>query len=252
VIQNPKNIFITGASSGIGKTLALAYARQGAVLGLAARRENLLQDLARECKELGAIVHIYKLDVRDSIECKITAEKFMAETGEIDIVYANAGIGGSDDIMQGNAAVTNNIISTNFLGVSNTLIPFIPQMKKNKKGILVIISSVASFMGLPFHGAYSASKVAIKMLANSWRITLSRYNIQITTICPGFIYTPLIENTANRLFLLQAPEAVNKIIRAVNRGAKTYTFPWQTALLVRILNLIPYQIVRWAVFKFKI
>ncbi|MEE8437503.1 MAG: SDR family NAD(P)-dependent oxidoreductase [Candidatus Neomarinimicrobiota bacterium] len=251
MIIRPKIIFITGASSGLGKALALAYARQGAILGLAARRESLLKLLAQECKSLGGIPHVFKLDVRNRADCKLTAEKFMEKTGGIDIVYANAGIGGGDDIINGDAAAVYNIISTNLLGVINTLIPFIPAMKSRRKGILVNISSAASFMPLPFHGGYSGSKAALRMLADSWRITLSKYNIQVTTICPGFIHTPMTEKNRYRIFLLQAPEAADKIKRAVERGVKTYLFPWQMAFMIPVLNLIPERIIRWAVFKFK-
>ncbi|MEE8335585.1 MAG: SDR family NAD(P)-dependent oxidoreductase [Candidatus Neomarinimicrobiota bacterium] len=251
MIISPKIIFITGASSGLGKALALSYARQGAILGLAARRENLLKLLAHECKSLGGIPYVFKLDVRNQAECRSTAEKFMEKAGGIDIVYANAGIGGGDAIINGDAAAVNNIISTNLLGVINTLTPFIPAMKNKRKGILVNISSAAAFMPLPFHGGYSASKAALRMLADSWRITLSKYNLQLTTICPGFIQTPMIEKNRYRIFLLQAPEAADKIKRAVERGVKTYVFPWQMAFLIPVLNLIPKRIVRWAVFKFK-
>lgn len=235
----------------MGKALALSYARQGAILGLAARRENLLKLLAQECKSLGGIPYVFKLDVRNRAECRSTAEKFMEKAGGIDIVYANAGIGGGDAIINGDATAVNNIISTNILGVINTLTPFIPAMKNKRKGILVNISSAASFMPLPFHGGYSASKAALRMLADSWRITLSKYNLQLTTICPGFIQTPMTEKNRYRVFLLQAPEAADKIKRAVERGVKTYVFPWQMALLIPVLNLIPRRIIRWAVFKFK-
>lgn len=234
-----KKIFITGASSGIGKALALAYADQGAVLGLTARREKLLGAVAQECRDLGGTVQIYPLDVCDQSACQSAAESFLQTAGGIDIVIANAGLGGHDGIIDGDASVINNILSTNILGVTNTLVPFIPAMKEQRSGILVNVSSIASFLPIPFHGGYSGSKVCIRMIADAWRLTLSKYNIQITTICPGFIETPMTDDQRWMPFLLPVDKAAGKIIRAISRKKKTYVFPWQMRTFISILRPIP-------------
>ncbi len=239
-------IFITGASTGIGKFLALEYAKRGAVLGLAARRKELLDILADECHSLGGRTYIYQLDVADTSSCKLAAENFIQSSGGIDIVIANAGIGNHDNIMKGDASIINGILETNILGVTNTLIPFLPKMKEQKRGILVPISSVASFFPIPFHGGYSASKRAVRMIADAWRLTLHRYHIQITTICPGFIETPMTEEQSNKPFLLDVETASKKIIKAIEKKKKTYIFPWQMRILVLLLRRFPEPIFRWA------
>ena len=187
-----KKVFITGASSGIGKALALAYAKRGYSVGLTARREDILQDVAQTCEKLGGTPFVYQLDVQDAEKCKSIADQFMADAGSIDIAIANAGIGGDDGLFSGDSNQINTILSTNILGVTNTLIPFIPAMKAQNSGALVCISSVASFMPLPFHGGYSSSKIAIRMILDSWRPTLQKYMIKTVSICPGFVDTPLV------------------------------------------------------------
>ncbi|MFQ6612342.1 MAG: SDR family NAD(P)-dependent oxidoreductase [Fidelibacterota bacterium] len=244
-------IFITGATTGIGKALALAYAGKGTILGLAARRADLLLSVAKQCQNLGAKVQIYPLDVQDQLATAEAAKAFVKLSGGIDIVIANAGIGGHDNIIHGDATTINTIIKVNLLGVTNTLVPFIPIMKNQISGKLVIISSVLAFFPMPYHGGYSASKTALKRLADSWRITLKKYGIQISTICPGYVDTPMTEKQHARIFLLSADEAAQKIKRAVARGRKTLIFPWQMKILLPLIEVIPKNIFRWANDRFK-
>ncbi len=239
-----KRIFISGASSGIGEYLAYAYAKREATIGLAARREERLEQVAEKCRELGGVTHVYQLDARDWLVSKNAADDFMEKAGGIDLVIANAGIGGHDDLIHGDATVINDILETNIVGVTNTLIPFIPTMKKQKHGILVPLSSVASFLTVPYHGGYSASKIAIRVMADSWRLTLHKYNIQITTICPGFIETPMTAGQKNRPFLLPVETAVEKIVSAIDRGKKTFVFPWQMRIMIPLLRIIPDGLMR--------
>ena len=127
-----KKVLITGASSGIGKALALAYAKKGFTIGLTARREDILHEVAQECKNLGGTPFVYKLDVQDAEKCKSVAEKFIKDAGGIDIAIANAGIGGDDGLYTGSSEQINSILNTNILGVTNTLMPFLPALKAQK------------------------------------------------------------------------------------------------------------------------
>ena len=168
-----QKIFITGASSGIGAAMAVEYAKRGATLGLAARRKEKLEQIAQECLNQGAKdVKTYSLDVKDAGVSEQIAKEFMALGEGIDIVVANAGLAISDQLSKGESSRINHLLSTNILGVTNTIIPFIPQMKKQKDGKCVIISSIAAFNPMPYFGGYGASKVAVRMLADSWRKTL--------------------------------------------------------------------------------
>ena len=175
-----EKVFITGASSGIGAALATEYAKRGATLGISARRSEKLQSIAQQCKESGAAdVFTYTLDVTDQDSSADTAKEFIAAANGIDIVIANAGVAYSDKISSGEATQINKVFSTNVLGVTNSIIPFVPTMKGNSSGKIVIISSIASFRPIAFHGGYSASKSAVRILADSWRMALKKYKISM-------------------------------------------------------------------------
>ena len=244
-----KKVFITGASSGIGKALALAYAKRGYSVGLTARREDILQDVAQACEKLGGIPFVYQLDVQDAEKCKSVADQFMADTGSIDIAIANAGIGGDDGLFSGDSNQINTILSTNILGVTNTLIPFIPAMKAQNSGALVCISSVASFMPLPFHGGYSSSKIAIRMIFDSWRPTLQKYMIKTVSICPGFVDTPIVKGPARRFPLKSAEDAAEQFLKVIDLGYSTYIYPWPYRILVLIVQLTPERFYNWLIKK---
>ena len=187
-----EKVFITGASSGIGAALAIEFAKRGATLGISARRSEKLQSIAQKCKESGATdVFTYTVDVTNQDSSESTAKDFIASANGIDIIIANAGVAYSDKISSGEATQINQVFSTNVLGVTNSIIPFVPTMKENSSGKIVIISSIASFRPIAFHGGYSASKSAVRMLADSWRMALKKYNIQLTAICPGFIVSEM-------------------------------------------------------------
>lgn len=244
-----KKVFITGASSGIGKALALAYAKRGYSVGLTARREDILQDVAQACEKLGGTPFVYRLDVQDAEKCKSVADQFMADAGSIDIAIANAGIGGDDGLFSGDSNQINTILSTNILGVTNTLIPFIPAMKAQNSGALVCISSVASFMPLPFHGGYSSSKIAIRMILDSWRPTLQKYMIKTVSICPGFVDTPIVKGPARRFPMKSAEDAAEQFLKVIDLGYSTYIYPWPYRILVLIVKLTPERFYNWLIKK---
>jgi len=240
-----KKVFIMGASTGIGKALATHYADQDTILGLAARRVDLLEDVARECRNDNAKTYVFKVDVNDEENCSIAANEFIGITGGIDIVIANSGMGSNDDLLSGSSERINKILSTNILGVTNTIIPFLPTMKNQNSGTIVGISSVASFIPLPNSGGYSSSKVAVRRLFDSWRPTLKEYGIKVVTICPGFIDTPMTERIKFKPFLKDADNAAIAFAKAIEKGEKTYVYPWQMRWLVRLVKLIPQGIIDW-------
>jgi short-subunit dehydrogenase len=244
-----KKVFITGASSGIGKALALAYAKRGYSVGLTARREDILQDVAQACEKLGGTPFVYRLDVQDAEKCKSVADQFMTDAGSIDIAIANAGIGGDDGLFSGDSNQINTILNTNILGVTNTLIPFLPAMKAQNSGALVCISSVASFMPLPFHGGYSSSKIAIRMIFDSWRPTLQKYKIKTISICPGFVDTPIVKGPARRFPMKSAEDAAEQFLKVIDLGYSTYIYPWPYRILVLIVKLTPERFYNWLIKK---
>ena len=244
-----KKVFITGVSSGIGKELALEYAKKNYFIGLVARRNNLLNEVAEKCKNLGSKTIVYELDVQNREQCEKVIKQFLKDAGGVDCVIANAGIGGDDNIFSGSSKSINNILGTNINGVTNTLMPFIPYMKSQKYGSLVCISSVASYLPLPFHGGYSSSKIAIRRIFDSWRPSLHKYNINLISICPGFIDTPMVKGPARNFPLKKANEAAKSFINAIENRKHNFVYPRYYYLLIWLFTLTPFWFYNWFIKK---
>ena len=240
-----------GASTGIGKALAINYANKDVILGLASRRIELLELIKEECESLNCKTIIYKIDVRNTSECEQSAKDFIEEAGGIDILIANSGIGSSDSIFSGNSEKINKVLETNILGVTNTLLPFLPSMKKQKSGTIAVVSSVASFIPIPHKGGYSASKVAVRRLFDSWRPILVENGIKAISICPGFIDTPMTEKILFKPFLKDTNSASKAFIKAIEGGKKTYIYPWQMKLFVKAFSILPQFFYDWVINKSK-
>ncbi|MGY8782369.1 MAG: SDR family NAD(P)-dependent oxidoreductase [Fidelibacterota bacterium] len=244
-----KKVFISGCSSGIGKSLAYTYSKKGYTVGLGSRNMVALNLVKKECEEIGGCVFIYRLDVRDHKNCSLVASRFQLDAGGIDFVIANAGIGGHDDLFSGKSFEINNILKTNLLGMTNVLMPFIPFMKKERKGTLVCISSVAGFIPTPHHGGYSSSKVAIRMIFDSWRPTLKKFNIKTVTICPGFIDTPMVTGLGKSFPMKSSNQASQKFVEIIEKGTPTFIYPWPYRFLIWIYYITPKSLYNFLILK---
>lgn len=238
---NRKVVFLTGASSGIGEALAIALAKRGTALGLLARRKELLAKLAAECERSGGTARIFPCDVTDEAAVEDAASELLAEFGKIDILIANAGIGGNDkDTRELRPSSVKKVIDTNLLGAVNVVHAVLPSMMKSGSGQLVAISSLAGFRGLPKSAAYSASKAGMTAFFESVRLDTKHLGIDVTIIQPGFIRTPLTESRANRMpFLMELDDAIPLFIRAIEKKKKFAAFPWQLATIVRAGKIMP-------------
>ncbi len=231
-------VFITGASSGIGAALARHYAARGAVLGLVARREDALRELAAT---LGATCATYACDVRDQAAMQAAGRDFIAAHGLPRIVIANAGIShGTLTEHAEDAAVFRDILEVNVTGMVHTFQPFVAPMRERGSGALVGIASVAGFRGLPGASAYSASKAAAIAYLESLRVELRPSGVQVTTLCPGYIATPMTARNPYRMpFLLEADDAARRFARAIEAGRGFAVIPWPMAIVGRILRALP-------------
>ncbi len=239
-------VFLTGASSGLGSALARRYAAQGAVLGLYARRVDSLQQLAGALAP--ATCSVYAGDVRDASSLRAAANDFIARYGTPDIVVANAGVSiGTLTAHQDDNDAFRTVLDTNVLGMVHTFQPFLSALVAEKRGKLVGVASVAGFRGLPGSGAYSASKAAAISYLESLRVELAGSSVDVITLCPGYIATPMTEKNPYPMpFLLSADEAARLIVRAISRGRRFYVFPWQMAWLGRVLRALPRPVYDWA------
>jgi short-subunit dehydrogenase len=233
-----RKIFITGASSGIGESMARFYAKQGAQLGLVARRGDFLQRLAGELEPRPAV---YALDVRDAAALKNAANDFIARFGVPDIVIANAGVSrGTLTQMEDDLKVFQEVFDINVMGMVNTFHAFVEPMRQQKRGTLVGIASVAGFRGIPGGGAYSASKAAAIRYCESLRVELRGDGVCVVTICPGYIKTPMTAvNKFKMPFLIDADEAVVRFARAIDARTSFTVVPWSMGIAARVLRILP-------------
>jgi len=235
------NVFITGASSGIGAELARQYAQQGACLGLVARRTDMLETL-RQSLPNPERHHVYALDVTDHAALAQAAQAFNSSTGGAQIVIANAGMSaGTLTEFSEDLPVFEKIIATNLLATVATFGPFIQTMKNlHAPCRLVGIGSVAGIRGLPGAEAYSASKAAVISYCESLRLELRATNIRVVTICPGYIDTPMTQvNRYAMPFLMPVEKFARQSLQAIERGDSYRIIPWQMGWVAKLLRLLP-------------
>ncbi len=234
-----RNVFITGAGSGLGAALVRHYAAHGANIGLFARRVDALAAIAEALP--AHRVAVYAGDVRDAAALERAAGDFVARFGVPDIVIANAGV--SLGALTGHAEdlpTFRTVLDTNVLGIVHTFAPFVAAMRDAGCGTLVGIASVAGFRGLAGSGAYSASKAAAITYLESLRLELRGSGVSVVTICPGYIATPMTETNPYRMpFLLDADKAARLVARAIERRRRFYVLPWQMAIVGRVLRALP-------------
>jgi NAD(P)-dependent dehydrogenase (short-subunit alcohol dehydrogenase family) len=232
------NVFLTGASSGIGAALAREFARRGARLGLVARRAERLAELAAE---LPTSCRTYALDVTDRTALLAAAHDFEAGCGGTDIVIANAGIStGVQTEYEDDLAVFDRVLATNLSAAATTFQPFITPMRGRRAGTLVAIASVAGIRGLPGSEAYCPSKAALINYAECLRVGLRGSGIRVVTIAPGFIRTPMTaDNPYPMPFLTDVDAFAVRAADAIVRGDSYRIIPWQMAWVARLLRLLP-------------
>jgi short-subunit dehydrogenase len=238
-MRSPVKVFLTGASSGLGAALAQRYAARGATLGLFARRADALQRVAASLAP--AICSVYSGDVRDASALRDAALDFVARHGVPDIVIANAGVsmGTLTEHIDDNE-VFRTVLDTNVLGMMQTFQPFLPVLLAEKRGKLAGVASVAGFRGLPGSGAYSASKAGAIAYLESLRVELANSGVEVLTLCPGYIATPMTQKNPYPMpFLLSVDKAARLAERAIDRGRRFYVFPWQMACVGRLLRAVP-------------
>jgi len=240
---------ITGASSGIGRGLALDLARRGAKLGLVARRHELLQEIEAEISSTNkgpTSVLLLPADVNDADALRQAAQELSHRFGPVDLLIANAGTGVTNPSDEFDAAQLSSVINVNVIGVANSVAAVLPEMISRASGHLVVISSLAAYRGLPKSAAYCASKAAVSAMFESFRLDLEPRGIDVTIIHPGFIKTPLTAGRKAHLpWLMEVGDAVNKILRAIEKRKKSYAFPWQLATIVRAGMIMPTFMYDW-------
>jgi len=243
-----QKIWITGASSGIGRALAIHYAnqQQPLLLALVSRRTSELESLQAELLSHYQVQSlVYSLDVRDKAALKLAAENFIEAHGAPNLVIASAGVSrGTLTEFSEDIPAFQAVIDINVMGMVHTFQPFIQAMKQARKigqqAQFVGFASVAGIRGLPGAGAYSASKAAVINYLESFRVEMANFDIMVTTIAPGYIRTPMTAvNDYPMPFLMDAELAASKFARAIEAKRRYCVIPWQMALVAKLIGMLP-------------
>lgn len=242
---DPRRVMITGASSGIGHALALAYAAPGVSLYLSGRNAARLAAVVKECQARGADAEGRCLDVQDRPAMAAWIATCQA-AAPLDLVVANAGIsagvGGEPDF----DAQTRLIFGVNLDGVLNTVLPVVEAMRQRRQGQIALVASVAGFRGLPSAPAYCASKAAVKVWGEGLRGWLAGDGVGVSVILPGFVESRITAaNDFSMPFLMPADRAAEKIKRGLARNRGRIAFPWPTVFVSWLAGALPDGVMDW-------
>ena len=232
-----KKIWITGASSGIGKSLALKFANSGWTVAISARRENLLQELTKQ----NSNIFSFPLDVKNAKSTEKVFQNIIEEFKSLDICVFCTGIHDPDAEKNLNAEKIREIMETNFFGTLNCIIAVNNYFKEKKSGHISIVSSVAGYRGLPAASGYCASKSALSSLAESLYFDFKRHNVRVSLISPGFIKTPMTDKNKFPMPMIKSPEfaAEKMFIGLTKKNAFEIHFPIAFTMIMKLLKIIP-------------
>ena len=229
-----KVIWITGASSGIGKALAIKFAKEGWKVAISARRENLLNEIAKTYND----IFPYPLDVTDSKKCELVFNSIKEKFKNVDISVFSTGIHDPKSEKSLDLNKVRQIMEVNFFGTINSVNAVYKYYKERKSGQISIVSSVAGYRGLPAGGAYCASKSALTSFTESLNFDMKRNNVRVSLISPGFIKTPMTDQNDFPMPMIKTPEfAAEEIYNGlVKKNAFEIHFPKSFTFIMKMVN----------------
>lgn len=232
-----KTIWITGASSGIGKSLALKFANEGWQVAASARREDLLNQLSESNQNISP----FPLDVTSRENCEKIFEKIKNKFENIDTCFFSTGTWDPKREKEIDIDQMKKVMEVNFFGTLNCIKAVEMYFKEKKNGNISIVSSIAGYRGLPNSTGYGASKAALNNLAESLYFDFGRYNVRVSLISPGFIKTPMTDKNQFKMPFLKTPEfAAEKIYNGLINGSSfEIDFPKELTLILKFLKILP-------------
>ena len=239
-MEEKKVIWITGASSGIGKAVATKFAKNGWIVAVSARRENLLNEL----KEINENIYPFPLDVTDIDKCKLVASSIINQFKNIDICLFGTGMHDPKSEKKFNLEKVREIMEVNYFGTMNSINSIYDYFSEKKNGQISIISSVAGYRGLPAAGAYCASKAALTSFAESLNFDMQMKNVRVSLVSPGFIKTPMTDQNDFPMPMIKTPEfAANEIYKGLTvKKSFEIHFPKAFTYFLKFLQILPSSI----------
>lgn len=247
------SIVVSGATSGLGRALALEFAAPGVVLHLLGRDRARLDSVSAAATALGATVRMAAIDVRDGAAMRDFLQAGDAQA-PVDCIIVNAGItagtstsGASEDI-----AAAYALIDVNLIGALNTLAPLVPALRHRRRGVVGVVSSLAAFAPQANGAAYGATKAALLAYALAARDAWRRDGVSVSAICPGFIDTPMTERYVGwKPLMMSSEEAARRVRRGLERDLAIIAFPQPLYLAARLQQALPQSFRRWSLSAFR-
>jgi len=238
-MKDPRSILITGASSGIGEALAMAYAGPGISLALTGRDDGRLEAVAGACRQRAARVHAKIIEVADR-EAMARWIDEVDRVAPVDLAIANAGIGvGTTDGFE-TEEQTRSVFGVNLGGTLNTVLPLIPKLVARRRGQIALVSSLASFRGFPGSPTYCGSKAALRVWGEGLRGDLQTCGVEVSVICPGFVASRITaRNEFPMPFLISAERAAAIVKRGLARNRGRIAFPFPMYFAIWLLGTLP-------------
>ncbi len=244
---------ITGASSGLGRALAIEFAVPGVTLGLLGRNGERLDETASRARKKGAIVRSAAVDVRDRNAMRTFLLDFDA-AAPIDCLIASAGMtmvtpvaGGVEDLTK-----AEELFDVNLNGAMNTLAPVAPLMRRRRAGQIVLFGSIAAFAPPPDSPSYAASKAALVAFALATRALYRADGVSVSVVCPGFVDTPMTGSYASwKPLMLSSEDAARRIRRGLDRRKAIIAFPLPLYLAARFQQWLPDSLRTAAMLRFR-
>ncbi len=244
--ENQKKIWITGASSGIGESLAKKFSLEGWKVAISARRKEILDEMAKKEN-----IFSYPLDVTNQNQVKDVFSKIINDFGNLDLCVFSSGTYDPKLEQEINIKQNQFVMETNFFGVLYCIKAVEEYFKEKKEGHISIVSSIAAYRGLPNSSGYGPSKAALSNLTESLYFDFKKYNVRISLVSPGFIKTPLTDKNEFRMPFIKSPEfAAEKMFNGLTKS-KTFEihFPKALTIIFKFLRILPYKIYLYLIDK---
>ena len=244
--ENQKKIWITGASSGIGKALAEKFSLEGWKVAISARRKEILDEMAEKEN-----IFSYPLDVTNQNQIKDVFSKIINDFGDLDLCVFSSGTYDPKLEQEINIKQNKFVMETNFFGVLYCIKTVEKYFKEKKEGHISIVSSIAGYRGLPNSSGYGPSKAALTNLTESLYFDFKKYNVRISLVSPGFIKTPLTDKNEFQMPFIKSPEfAAEKMFNGLTKtNAFEIHFPKALTVILKILRILPYKIYLYLIDK---
>jgi short-subunit dehydrogenase len=239
-MKDKKVIWITGASSGIGRALTIKFANEGWIVAASARRENLLQELSK----INENIYPFPLDVTSIDQCKTVFKNIIDKFKNIEISIFSTGMHDPKSEKELNLEKIRKIMEVNYFGTMNSINSVYSYYNDKKSGQISLVSSVAGYRGLPAAGAYCASKSALTSFAESLHFEMKRKNVRVSLVSPGFIKTPMTDQNDFPMPMIKSPEfAAEKIYSGlVKKNKFEIHFPIAFTYIMKLLSILPSSI----------